>query len=489
MKSKNSKNNLKIKKTRKNTNTNTNTNKTKYRNKNKTKINQKSGAFPGYNLNERSSKEEILLGIKRFCFKNGLLYIFELMEKLSTIKKSKNPFTFRYKIAFPLADKIFETPETCLAWYEKINPGFTPVTDKTMIPLDDYGVCDYEPLIMRMVKDLLMVCLILNKLPYPSHKLREVSEFTGANNLANRELFKEDSLKNSKFLKKALECLRCFNSLLSSRQYKYLKFIDCLSMYIQLFTVGSAEPDKTNPQLNEGLTILENLKSTCFILLPTFVQINYTKVLNSCAAPVLNFRLSKERTYVHNEDRIPSFEVFHDIDFHGSRTHNLARYIPTRNDTSQREQPSPTEILLEFNKKCINLTQIYELYTYDMELVEKESELPSKDGPLTERKKYVNACILFFIIHEMDTDLYFHLSGFDMETISPLIEKFIYKHINYPKHYKYLPTQKFNDPKFNILDDFTFKGEPSFMFDISKEVFIGLIEELNKNILERSSHE
>ncbi len=471
------------------------TNKNRF-NKNRTKRHQKAGAFPKYKISEDSSREEILGAINRFCGDNRLSNIRTLMVKLNdkvtntkkpspgkthlpvntlSSKESKtppNPFTFRYKVPFPYANEILDTPQSCLDFYNQINKNFEPLTERTIIPCDYEGVCRYEPLVMGMVKDLLVVCIILDSLPKPSHKLRDITNPNIAvNDRYNLLLLNDDALGDVAFLAKALDCLKMFESLLTETSYKYLDFIDCLAKYIELFTVGHNEPVDL---CKTSLKLLENLKSSCFILLPTFVQINYTKVLNSCAAPIINFRLPKERHWVHQEDRIPSFEIYHDIDFHGTRTHNLNRYINTRDTNKNNANYSPQEIAEEFNLKCENLSKINYLYNYNDKNL---SNTFSMDEYLTDNKKYIYACILFYIIHEMRLDLNIHRSGFNIRYIIESLDKFIKNGI-YNSMYGY-----FGLSYESFLEEFKYGKNTEFIMSLSQKNFTTVTKELERLLL------
>lgn len=452
----------------------------------KTKRIKKGGADPEYKVIDPNNKTKILDAIKRFCNDKELPNIIQLMEKLSRNSGSRNPFEFRYKVKFTLADEVFLKPQSCFDWYTSINPGFELFTKDTKLPFKN-SECQYEPLVMGMVKDVLAVCVILDTLPKPEHKTRGLDnehnsdEPEDTNNKSSLLLLQENALKSTDFLAKALECLKSFNELIE-KGYHYFDFIDSLSKYIGLFTTGCN--DSMNQCKNDQQT-LTNFKSSFFMLLPTFNQISHQKVLNSCAAPVLNFRLSKERTFVHQQDHKPSFEVLHDIEFHGNRTHNLGRYFDLRDDELKYDkkdliQPTPAKIKSEFTQKSENLNNIYELYTYNFAQVDKDIEkLENYTDPntgnivLSENIKYIYACILFYIIHEMEVWRVFHESGFKLVYYPSLLLKFITEAIN------------FSDPTYTyelFLNELTYNGKPRFMLSITKSEFENIVANLYREI-------
>ena len=68
------------------------------------------------------------------------------------------------------------------------------------------------------------------------------------------------------------------------------------------------------------------------IIVPTFFQINYEWILNTMAAPIINFRLSNRRKKIHGNFLAPCNELLHDISAHGAFMHPFTRGIKTLTD-------------------------------------------------------------------------------------------------------------------------------------------------------------
>ena len=290
-------------------------------------------------------------------------------------------------------------------------------------------VPEYDFLVMGMVKDLLLV-QCFKKMPKPSDKQPKpvFNESDNANALRSKKLI--DSVITDEMRRNALILLKKFESLIAGG-YLYTEFIECLEKYLLFFTTGRLLAGSDD--LRTLINLLKSLINTCFIILPTFEQTDFKKVLNLCAAPVLNLRLPNTRIYTHGNEVSIAFELYHDLLNHNFRTHQVTKYIPgytgqylgkilylVKNEFSKfkyKYQPSKIKCIYEIiSSRIKNLSEIYnyndaKIKESEMTLENLRAALDSGDK-LTEEEKYIFAVILFYLFHEMKNyclhDLYFN---------------------------------------------------------------------------------
>jgi len=287
---------------------------------------------------------------------------------------------------------------------------------------------EYAFLVMGMVKDLLLL-QFLSKMPKAPHKVEKKSY----NNLNARISKRLDGAKIPTDISQlAFKLLQLFEKLIKEG-YVYAEFISCLSKYLLLFSVGNSQAHTS--LLRAVIDFLKSSLNTCFIIFPTFEQVNYKKVVNFCAAPVLNFRLSNHRLMIHGDELSLTDEIFHDLVNHGFSTHQITKYIPGyighyfqghsfRLNDKFKYKYQPTEIRNIFALRKERLSNLFPSYDYDVTLL-SNSEMNESgfikavdSDDLTNEEKFIFACMLFFAFHEMRTyclhDLNFNSDGINM---------------------------------------------------------------------------
>jgi hypothetical protein len=289
-------------------------------------------------------------------------------------------------------------------------------------------VPEYEFLVMGMVKDLLLV-QCLKKMPAPPKTQIKpvITEFDNANEVRSKKL--TGAVITDEIRDNALTLLKEFELLITGK-YLYTEFIKCLKQYLLFFSIGRLMANSHD--LRTLINYLESLTNTCFIVLPTFEQINFKKVLNFCAAPVLNLRLPNTRIYAHSREASIAFELYHDLLNHSFRTHQVTKYIPGY--TGQYLGKILFLVKSEFNKfkykyqpskvKCMfgiisrRIEELSKFYNYDYPQI-KRSQMTLEEfraalqiPELSEEEKYLFAFMLFYLFHEMKNyclhDLYFN---------------------------------------------------------------------------------
>ena len=157
-----------------------------------------------------------------------------------------------------------------------------------------------------MVKDLLLI-QFLNKVPKPKlsnpSKLQNLETIDNLSNLKYTEIVTE-------IRSKAYELLKRFEKLIFDG-YKYQEFLKLLHDYIGFFS-NMNNPSKKKECDYSMRTLLE-FADMPSIIVPTFFQINYEWILNTMAAPIINFRLSNRRKKIHGNFLAPCNELLHDI--------------------------------------------------------------------------------------------------------------------------------------------------------------------------------
>ena len=367
-----------------------------------------------------------------------------LMTELFRSKDEAKTFRYEYNVPFPFANKILESPTSYYEWYVSKNKGFTNAAD-VLLP-------EYEPLVMGMCKDLCVIHFV-NHMPKPRIEDKELS-----NNSPRAILFKKhlEERKLDSLRKKSLEILKEMNGLIGGG-YKYENFVECLIKYLLFFSVGDGElPKKTQ---NDMVLLLRKLGQSFFILLPTFYQINYYKVINSCAAPVLNFRITNSLVIVHGGIELPIEEVFHDITFHSKQTHDFDRFVDSPFLGESKDiVVNPAFAKEIFEEKKDNLQQLYKHYVYDLKNISSQRD----------QDQYLFACLLFHILHEEPCGD----GNFSKESLSNCFDELFYKITHMDEEW----FDKFKS-------EFMFKGKPEFVGRMTQDKFNDFYNETIKPIL------
>ncbi len=275
-------------------------------------------------------------------------------------------------------------------------------------------VPEYDFLVMGMVKDLLLV-QFLRKMP--KQKNEPSPQITSLNDLNDRRAkLLQGSIITDKIRAKALTLLKEFESLIANG-YLYTEFIECLRNYLLFFSLG--EHMMNTSKTRAVMEYLRSLTNTCFIVLPTFEQINFFKTVNLCAAPVLNLRLANTRVNVHSKDASITFEVFHDLLIHSFKSHQISKYIPgftgcylgmhaymLKKKFAYKYQPSKIKCM--YGVIFRRIAELFKLYEHNTEEI-KQSEMTleqfraalATEGQLTNEERYILTFLLFFVFHEM----------------------------------------------------------------------------------------
>jgi len=207
----------------------------------------------------------------------------------------------------PLKDPFFEiTPiegtfnlDNLMAWYITKNPNFVAVnTLEIQVP-------EFRHITAMIVKDL----LILKKTKsFPSKNEKNT-------NPGNGVLF---HLNYNDFVDGYINTILLLIDVFLVK-HLYINFLDILQHHISLFSIGSLYDESNN--LCDNITLLNNLKETAYIIFPTTYQLTYYKSIYTMQAPVINFRLANVRKLIHHRFQPPSYEIYHDLDFHSELTH------------------------------------------------------------------------------------------------------------------------------------------------------------------------
>ena len=465
-----------------------------------------------YNL-EKVDKET-------FAKYGALQNVYSLMSQLDQeTPASKNPFDFKYVIPFPRADEICKTPKSCSDWYMKVNPEFIPFDKKVRrkvkgvpeelldidirIPLngtDVNAVCDYEPLVIGMIRDLCLVCVLLENTQKLEH-MKSLNEYMkekyqDQNTILNLMLSSEKGILNKpELLEKAMECLFKFEQLISEsglkgRGYIYTDFIDCMTEYLKFFSVGAYNFDlndthKKISRYNESYNFLKNIVKGPYMLFPTFKQLNFTKVINLLGSNIGNFRLLNNQGMIHNNSDGPLTEITHDIMSHGDITHNSNRSIfkdrQTISEFKFYEQLSlknnihyfyPPFVKEIFIKRSQNLNKIYQYYNYNPKIINSDG-----DVPMDEQDKYFMAVILFIICHERNVSKE-TFEGYFLDNLLSDIYNFFKNDILNLDGKNKINVEYFE----NMKEDITFNGKPRFISQMNIKEFQDRFIKLISNV-------
>lgn len=305
-----------------------------------------------------------------------------LIGLVSQFSEKVNPdifWTYEYNPPdYFLRIRLYENP---YAFYISKNPNFIPVN--SMEP--KMTVPEFQFIIAKIIKDLL-VSLFFNKMPQLSSNNENAMSIDYQ--FIALDLNHPKDAKDAEIVGKIKETI--FSILIKiakniSEGFIYIDFIDYLCDYINLYSGIYFYFKRDCFQYIEDF---KQILNTPFIILPTFVQIDYKKVLNLIRAPLLNFRLSNSRKKTHNKFTPNCFELFHDILFHCDKTHNLKDYIKL-NSVLYEKNNSKLMSLEEINEKYYNINlffdKINDLYNY-----QNREDI----------KKYAFCYILFYIFHE-----------------------------------------------------------------------------------------
>jgi hypothetical protein len=416
----------------------------------------------------------LLTDIQKLCDDNALPNVKALMGKMDAGKPSKvqNPFTYDYKPSSTWKESMLESPDSVYEWYTSKNPNFLPIVkqDRTELskieakpktewftlldtsPYPEITVPEYDFLIMGMMKDLLLIHFT-NSMPKISHQV-ESPKNNNSNNQRSHKLLESPLPQETITQLKAISLivLKKFDDLVTNG-YKYVDFIDYLSDYLLFFSIGDLTPE--SQEVKKAIDLLKSLKNTCFLVLPTFEQVNYKKVLNLCAAPVLNFRLGNSRVFIHDSDSMLTFEISHDIEFHCKETHDILNFIPGKRITAYRRPGrdtfvyNPTEVRKIFERKLSVFHILHPLYNYDIKKVNAENDDNAED-----KKKYLLACLLFYLMHEegISSDGHFNFTYvFLIKQFNNFIDKIQKNNINYDF----------------LLESFMYNGKPQFIKSVT----------------------
>jgi hypothetical protein len=188
------------------------------------------------------------------------------------------------------------------------------------------------------------------------------------------------------------------------------------------------------------------------------MSINFQTVVALISAPIINFRISNRSRAVHGRYSTPMFDVYHDVDFHASKTHKF-------NSFGVAGKISFINYFTTMNQLLSLLFPYYYCTDCTKETDQKEyekKELTYSDL-LEQNKKNVMSLLLFTILHEM------------LESDS--FKQYIYNFNEESKKNKIVNELKEEGSNYNIKYPFVNNLDWNSVVD----AFIKLIAELNKN--------
>jgi hypothetical protein len=324
------------------------------------------------------------------------------------LKKDKTPIDFwSYESQIKPTQDFEDILINPWKWYNEKNPEFKILKRPTeeeipnlkFISSDDMYVSEqikvkeYRFIVAQIIKDLLFA-LYSMRMPQ-LHENNTVGKET-ALNLPNLQLNNNSNPKSIAMKKKIIEILEKIEQNIVE-DFKYIKFIEYLYDYINIFSRINFDTNNNNSYNTNScmkyLKMLKQLLFTPFIILPTLIQINYTKVLNLMKAPLLNFRLINNRKKIHNFFGEPCEELQHDIGAHTVLSHSIYMYMYgnrmislANSNEKKKDLTYNLSVFLDRYKK-INyvLNKIKKLYNYTS----------------INTKEYYYAIFLFQFLHEI----------------------------------------------------------------------------------------
>lgn len=287
-------------------------------------------------------------------------------------------------------------------WYESKNPEYKPISEVS------FNVPEFNFILAVMLKDL----FILSKTTkYP------------IKDLENRTMPTEDDFEKTTFNlssgskitpKDFLDLFNEINSKLDvEKGILYKDFIDILSNYLSIFTLGVlySKLDGITQTLFSGDAniFLKDLKlmklgTTAYILYPSVVQLSYDKIIYTTQAPVINFRLTNKRRFSENQYLNPIREMFHDLN-HSMLTHRYADNIYEFDPIVENVKSITGEELATLFR---NIKQVIDLLKPIISYSSLTEDFESEDYCA----KYLCAYVIFVIIHERYGSIYL----FDLST-------------------------------------------------------------------------
>lgn len=365
------------------------------------KIIQKGGVEDEEVFDEISSKIEINLN-ETFPELIKLINLFSKEPLQIKLKKDKKtPIDFwSYESQIKPTQDFEDILINPWKWYNEKNPEFEILKRPTeeeipnlkFISSDDMYVSEpikvkeYRFIVAQIIKDLLFA---LYSMRMPQLHENNIMGIEKASNLPNLQLNNNSNPKSIAMKKKIIEILEKIEQNIVE-DFKYIEFIEYLYDYINIFSRINFDTNNNNSDCMKNLKMLEQLLFTPFIILPTLIQINYTKILNLMKAPLLNFRLINNRKKIHNFFGEPCEELQHDIGAHTVLSHSIDMYmygnrrISLKNEKKKDLTYNLSVFLDRYKKINYVLNKIKKLYNYTS----------------INTKEYYYAIFLFQFLHE-----------------------------------------------------------------------------------------
>jgi hypothetical protein len=229
------------------------------------------------------------LDIIRSKYSSELPLIVQQIENMVTNSDAVSAFKYEYNVPpTPDFERIFTSP---YEWYVEKNEDFKKLSDTPGLK-----VPEFRCIITSMAKDLLLI-QFLNKVPKP--KISKLQNLEIVDNLSNSQYTE----RVTEIRSKGYELLKKLEALIRDG-YIYQEFLRCLHDYVGFFSYDINNSPKIKDQCKYSMSSLLEFADKHIIIVPTFFQINYEKVINTMVAPIINFRLSNRRKKIHGNPLI-----------------------------------------------------------------------------------------------------------------------------------------------------------------------------------------
>lgn len=174
-----------------------------------------------------------------------------------------------------------------------------------------------------------------------------------------------------------------------------------------LFSFGFLD-DKENEECIKAYDLedfKERILKLKYILYPSFIQVDYNVIIYFMQAPILNFRLTNSRKYIHDMFETPLFEVYHDVKFHGDVTHgfqfeNTNKTYTKKINTAARMGFSPADRKIHdkqvFENANAVITKLKPFLKYTRPKLSSNKEFSEE----IYKRNFVFSYVLFYLLHE-----------------------------------------------------------------------------------------
>ena len=289
-----------------------------------------------------------------------------LLQKVFISNNYKN-FHMDKSLSGPLIDiqkyKIFNS-NYYFDWYQSYNPNFLNINlleiEKTKFKINignEEPVSIYETLIAQICRDICIMLMtrklnINNNFRTKNSRYKKIEDIKAK--ISRNEAKKKTQIPNSQIKKltyiigestKELKILEEYknnnniskfakniNSNISDKllilltsceeciqtDYPYENVVNIFMNYIGILS------DTYLPTIEESI---QKILNSPYIFYPTYTQISYKSVVLLCTAPIINFRISNRKRFVHEALVLPYNDYMHDVDYHSSISHKYGQTL------------------------------------------------------------------------------------------------------------------------------------------------------------------